>query len=434
MKKIATISLILITSFCYSQTKDFFKIWIGTTEYKIGNFSLGNLDLGEEYESDYMLISDSIKLDSIEIMNLRFKDSVRIAHFKDSIKIVRQKIKNVPVKIDTFYSSIETLLDIKKNGKAIYKRLGFDEEIISWSRITQKEIKLNFEKPLVARLDSLNHLSLILNDGGSNQRKYLFEPISKSLITLSMNKIGTILSNHFWEVTLVKHKSKDYSRHFMFEKDSLFISTYKNDTATFINRNNWKIDKYKNHYFIYIGNDYFPFYMHLTEFNNSKDLTFKVDRYFINGFPFENVYPSLQTFNIIGHKLLTENRYKRMKSRLIGFWASEDDPFPIYKNLFIYKQRNTFLTYNFGRDGFVIINFGGEVTDEYGVRTINKSLKYKWRLSRTGGVLIFKDGQNSELIGAITFLDKNTIEIRKDMLSLSGNYVGNMTFKLIKKR
>ena len=90
----------------------------------------------------------------------------------------------------------------------------------------------------------------------------------------------------------------------------------------------------------------------------------------------------------------------------------------------------SFVTYEYRKDGSVSINFGGEVKDDYGTDQLDKTEIFNWSLASSGNIIIFDKPYSSRNLAYFSFVDSNTIELRREMRSLEGHLVENMTFRM----
>ena len=414
MKLAILFALILLTVVCNGQSKEFFDLWIGTAEYRVENIAMG--EIYDDFE-DLIPFNDDGEIDSVAWMEQQKADSIKRANWIP---------EPVPAEIDTNFYPVHVLLELKENGLANYKELGEPKSSINWlPTSSQKEIILD---SLTLRLDSANHLSLVYYEQDSFQRKILFEPISKSKLSANSD-IGSLLKKQSWQFSMIDEEDKSQSSWY-FENDTLSISVFHTDTATYSIPGNWTIEKFSGHHFLFIRPNYIPFYLHLTDFKMQTILT---DFYALNGFPFETEYPKIVSYRLTGSELPKKKTIAKTSKKLIGKWESIDNAFPVDYLHFNQEVLTSFITYEFQNDGSVSINFGGDVKDDYGTNQINKTEILNWSLTSNGNIIIFDKAYSSRNIAYFRFIDTNTIEVRREMRSLEGHLVDNMIFRMKRK-
>lgn len=409
--------LILLTVVCNGQKKEFFGLWIGTAEYRVENIAMG--EIYDDFE-DLIPFNDDGKIDTVAWKEQQKADSIRRANW---IPVP------VPAEIDTNFYPVRILLELKENGLAKYKELGEPARKFNWlSTTAENEIILD---SLPLRLDSTNHLSLVFNEQDSRQKKILFEPISKSKLS-APSDIGSLLKKQSWEFSKIDKEGESQSSWY-FENDTLTISVFSTDTATYSTPGNWKIEEFSGHHFLIIRPNYIPFYLHLTEFQNGTNPTILTDSYALNRFPFEAEYPQIINYRLTGSKLPKQHTILKTSKKLIGAWQSIDEAFPVDDMHFNEEVLSSFVTYEFRNDGRVSVNFGGEVKDDYGTDQIDKTETFDWSLASSGNIIIFNKAYSSRNLAYFRFIDSNTIELRREMRSLEGHLVDNMVFRMKRK-
>jgi hypothetical protein len=414
MKLAISFALILLTVVCNGQNKKFFGLWIGTAEYRVENIAMGEIYDDFEY---LMPFNSDGEIDTVAWMEQQKVDSIKRANWVP---------EPVPAVIDTNFYPVYVLLELKENGLANYKELGKPESSINWLPTSSlNEIILD---SLTLKLDSANHLSLVYYEQDSLQRKILFEPISKSKLSANSD-IGSLLKKQSWQFSKIDEEDKSQSSWY-FENDTLTISVFNTDTATYSTPGNWMIEEFSGHYFLFIQPNYIPFYLHITELKNGTNPTILTDFYALNGFPFETKYPKIVNYSLIGSELPKQKTIAKTSQKLIGKWESIDEAFPVDYLHFNQEVLSSFLTYEFRNDGSVSINFGGEVKDDYGTNQIDKTEIFNWSLASSGNIIIFDKAYSSRNLSHFRFIDPNTIELRREMRSLEGRLVDDMVFRM----
>ena len=225
MKYAISIALLTLTLICKGQTNEFYGIWIGTAEYRVENIAVG--EIYDDFE-DLIPFTDDGKIDSVA-----WKEQQKA----DSIKRVKWVPEPVPAEIDINYYPVHVLLELEENGLANYKDLCEPASSINWLT-TSKENEIILDS-LTLRLDSTSHLSLIFYEQDSLQRKILFEPISKSELSAN-SEIGSLLKKQSWEFSKIDKEDESQSNWY-FENDTVTISVFNTDTATYSTPGNWMI-------------------------------------------------------------------------------------------------------------------------------------------------------------------------------------------------
>ncbi|MEL6559605.1 MAG: hypothetical protein AAFQ94_15545 [Bacteroidota bacterium] len=414
MKYPITIALTILTLFCNGQNNDFIGVWVATAEYRVENIAIA--EFYDDFESLIPYNEDG-EIDSVE-WKIQLK--------ADSIKKANWVPEPVPPIIDTNYHLVNQLLEIKENGYADFKELGKPVRSMNWlSTDKQNEIMLD---TLTLRLDSTNHLSLVYYEKDSLQRKILFETITQSKIPANA-EIGSLLKKYSWEISEPDQESESNSSWF-FENDTLTISVLDIDTTTYQTPGNWMVEEFAGHYFLFIKPNYIPFYLHLTDIRNSATSTIETDYYFLEGFPFETLYPKLVNYRLIGSKLPKGKFIARSSKKLIGKWESIDRAFPVDEKHFNQQMLSSFLTYEFRSDGSAIINYGGEVKDDIGTHKVDKSESDVWSVAVDGKTILFDEPYSSWKLAYFRFINSNFIEVSRQMRSLEGNRSENMRFRM----
>lgn len=402
-----------MTLTCIGQTNKFFGTWIGTAEYRVENIALST---GYDDFEGLIPFTDDGEIDSVAWKSQQKADSIKRANWVP---------EPIPAQIDTNFYPVHCLLELKENGLANYKELGKPERSINWLPTSlQNEILLD---TVTLRLDSTDHVSLVFYEQDSLQRKILFEPLSKSYLSANSD-IGSILKQQVWEFSKIEEDKSQSNLYF--ENDSLTISVYNTDTATYSTPGNWMIEEFSGHYFLFVRPNYIPFYFHLTKLQNGTNPTILTDFYALNGSPLETEYPKIVNYKLTGSELPKRKTIAKISKKLIGTWQSIDNAFPVEDTPFNQEVLSSFLTYEFRNDGSVSINFGGGVKDDYGTDHIDKTQNLDWSLISSGNIIIFDKAYSSRNLAYFRFIDSNTIELRMDMTSLEGHFVRNMTFRI----
>lgn len=412
MKNIVLFILLTSTQFCQGQTNHFFKLWIGTAEFRVEKKTI--LDIYENLEK-LIPFDDDGNIDSVAL-----NEQVRA----DSIKEANWIPKSTPEKLDTNYYRVHILLEIKENGVAIFKKIGESEEIINWNPTSSyNEIRLD---TMILRLDSMDHLSFVILEQDSLIRKVLFEPLSQSNISTKAD-ISSILRKYSWDMLRFNDNIGSKSS-LLFENDTLNISIIDTDTATYISPASWTVDKFSGHYFLLIKDYFYPvgFYLHLTEFSAHKTPIISTDHYDI-GYPFNYPYPRLVRDSLVGVDLPNQREINKISKHLIGTWKSSDTAFPMD---FKHDMLLSFIIYEFKKDGTVTVTNGEEAKYASLASQIERKATYDWSLSSNGKLIIFEMANSASNIAYFRFLDSNNIEIRKQMKSLHGHYRGDKIFRM----
>ena len=422
MRHFLPVAISFLTSISHAQSDGFFKVWISTAEYRIENIYLGEIadDFIPLTWTDDELVPDSTA----------YKEKVR----KDSIKKVRNVSKQTKSEIDTnYYSFYYDLLEIKKNGQVSYKSLGEDLRQTTWSKISNRQIRINFPEPLTAEIDSLNHLSITLFSEGKLQTKLLFEPLERSKPNLSEVDIYKELTNHSWSIIDPDSTKHQISTHLVLQKDSLSILLLKDDKKQFSDRGKWRLEEFAGHYFIFVRPSFIPYYFHINSYENQgESIRLTLDNYQVGADLFDSKYPQKVKFVMVAEKLPSISEYKTIRSNLLGKWNSINQAFPDESNQ-ITSIKSSYLQYDLKVDGTALISFGGDELTDYGLVPINKTETRQWKLSIDGKFIIFNKAINNKQIAYITFLDQNTLEVSKIMKSINGQLIQNMVFHMVKE-
>ena len=414
MKYAILFALVTTALICKGQTNKFFGLWVGTAEYRVENIAIGQIY--DDFE-DLIPFNEDGEIDSVA-----WKQQIKA----DSTKRANWVPEPVTAEIDTNYYPVSIFLELRENNLAVYKELGEPERNINWfPTSSQSEIRLD---TLTLRLDSTNHLSLVFYEQDSLKKKILFEPLSKSNLSTNLD-IGSILKKHSWDFSKFDDTDEPQSSWY-FENDTLTMSIFNTDTATYITPGNWMIDEFSGHYFLFIRPKFIPFYLHLTELQDANTPIISTDFYAMKGFPFETQYPKLVNYRLTGSDLSKPKELNNISKNLIGTWKSIDTTFPVNYMHFNQEILSTFLTYEFRNDGTVKVNFGGEVKDDNGTEQIDRVETFEWSLSSGGNVIIFDKAYSSRNLAYFRFVESNIIELRKEMESLEGHLVDNMIFRM----
>jgi hypothetical protein len=410
-------ALTTLTLICNGQTNEFIGLWIGTARYNIETYEIQ--ELVEDFEDLIDPFSE----------NVTDPDSLISKDRNDSDETGWRSLDPPEFTTDTNYYHVLVILELKEDGSATIKPLGEQPEQYQWkSTHKANELLLEQPEPKILRMDSSNHLSLIIEEKDSVLTKILFEPLSPSSSFQPDRNLSETLRNYSWEY--VNEPLTESSSHLLFENDTLIFSIFHTDSATYCEPGNWIIDEFSGHYFLFVGPNIIPFYLHLTNLQNEENPIISADKYVLNGYPFETVYPELKNYRLIGSELPERKTITRSLKKLIGSWNSIDNAFPVDYMHFNQEILSSFLTYEFRTDGTVAINFGGVVKDDHGIDHIDKTESANWIIASNGELIIFDTAYSGRNLAFFRFIDSNTLEIRREMRSLEGHLVDNMTFRM----
>ncbi len=401
MRFATAIYFLLLSTICSGQSSEFFKVWLGTADYRIENILI--LSIKEDYP-------DSIVDDQFH--GLEFESANG--------------------EIDTSYYPLKVVFRINENHSINYKVLGEPEQNLSWSKISNNEILIDFDDKMVARLDSTNHISLVIYDHDTVSRVFGFRPIEMPHKKINHLDLQTILMNNSWR--FIDPNSYYRSSEFVFEKDSLTVSIHKDDSSSYLSKARWIIDSFENHRFIFINGNYHPFYLHLTDIVNSGEIDITAIRYSLDGFPFETQPPQLVEYHLVSEPILSKSQYDSLSRLIVGKWKSGNLSFNFDEDHLERKATNSFLTYKFKKNGTVDISMTAKRTDQANKSDLTKTEQLRWRLSKNGRLLVLEIGQNQQEIAAVSFLNADALEVTKDMESFEGYNMGQMTFELTRQR
>ncbi|WP_152001193.1 MULTISPECIES: hypothetical protein [unclassified Imperialibacter] len=334
--------------------------------------------------------------------------------------------------IDTSYFPLQDIIELNTDGTATYKILGKSEQRLTWSKISDREILIDFEGKVVARLDSTNYLSLVLTEQDTISTKFLFRPLRTPRQTISESDLATLLIDNSWK--LVNPADTNDSSELAFEPDSMTASVRQKGSDIYLASAKWMIDSYADHRFIFVSGGFYPDYFHLLNISQGDQIDVWVDRYASNGYMFDTGPPKRQEYHLIAAPGLSKFQYDSISTLLQGTWTSPILQFNIDDDYLEPQVRDTHLSYTFRNNGTVTSSMIATAIHQPTSAQITRTEEQSWRLSKSGKLLILDDGKSQNMIVAISFLNPDTIQVTKDMKSFEGYNAGQMTFRLSRQK
>lgn len=347
--------------------------------------------------------------------------------------------KHIPYKPDSIFIKANLLLDFIDDENVIFKPLGHEKETGKFS-VSNNKIKIKIGNDSLKGEFLKNELILTLIDTVEYISKIYFKKITPSELTPSQLPNSSSFFNSSW-IIKPEVNFEYYGAKFNFlNKDSLdsfnrniVLITKNEGLYGFTEKGSYKIDFYKNHFFIGIFNTSIneETVYHFYKFEKNE---FFADTY-QNFYSYSKSLPKLNKIKFIKTDYLTTEQINLLRSKLIGKWKAINNPIPFktigskFKKLenqsfnFVFKENNEFELIKKG----MLVN---------GDLTVPKTVivNGKWKISKTGNYILLKPNDSWVKYITIKELSNDNLKIFYDVETLEENthYSNRMLIELIK--
>ena len=347
--------------------------------------------------------------------------------------------KHIPYKPDSIFIKANLLLDFIDDENVIFKPLGHEKETGKFS-ISNNKIKIKIGNDSLEGEFLKNELILTLIDTVESISKIYFKKITTSELTPSQLPNSSTFFNSSW-IVKPEVNFEYYGVKFNFlNKDSLdsfnrniVLITKNEGLYGFTEKGSYKIDFYKNHFFIGIFNTSIneETVYHFYKFKKNE---FFADTY-QNFYSYSKSLPKLNKIKFIKTDYLTTEQINLLRSKLIGKWKAINNPIPFdsissnYKKLenqsfeLVFKENRD---YELTKKG-ILINENSRVQ-----KTVISN--GKWGISKTGNYIKLKPNNGWVKYITIEKLSNDYLKIFYDVKTLEKNshFLSRTLIELIK--
>ena len=330
--------------------------------------------------------------------------------------------RHIPYTPDSVYNRAYLLIDFIDKENLIFKPFGGNQEIGKFS-IDNDNLRIDIGNNFIMGKFSENELILTIRDTVDYVNKIFFKRINPSVLEKAEMPDNSRFFNSSWEI-LSEPISENYGMKLYFlEKDSLdyfhknIVMITKNKGSNgYTGSGNYKIDFYKNHFFIGIFNkqsleeNVYHFY----KFVNN---IFYADTY-ENSHSFEKP-PRLNKIKFFEQNHLTSQQKSGLESKLKGKWRAINNPIPFDSICSDYKEfeNQSFVLVFKKNNEFELIKKGILIN---GNIRLPKSviINGKWKISETGNYIQIKPDDSWLKYFTIKELSKGNLIIFDDVSPL----------------